>query len=272
MIVRVRDLETGLRDLQLGDAAVIVHSSLKAFGEVQGGPQAVVSALARVFPSVLVPTFTYKTMLTPLVGPANNAITYGSGESQNRMAEFFTPRMPADPLMGIIPEKFRRHTLSKRSSHPILSFSGINAGKLLQAQNLDDPLGPLGALKQVGGWVVLMGVDHTVNTSIHYAEKLAGRMQFVRWALTPKGVVECPGFPGCSAGFQAIAPEMEKFTHKVQIGGALVQAMPLSMLFKVVSRLIKNDPLALLCQQEDCERCGQTRMLAGSNQRLPALR
>ncbi len=127
------------------------------------------------------------------------------------------------------------------------------------AQKLDDPLAPLGALEKQDGWAVLLGVDHTVNTSIHYAEKLAGRRQFVRWALTPKGVVECPGFPGCSAGFQAIAPEMEKFTRKVQIGEAKVQAVPLSMLFKVVIARIKKDPLALLCQQEDCERCGEIR-------------
>ena len=145
---------------------------------------------------MLVPTFTYKTMVTPLTGPENNAITYGSGESQNRMAEFFTPRMPADPLMGIIPETFRKHPRARRSSHPIQSFAGMNAGKFLEAQRLDDPLGPLGALEKQDGWVVLLGVDHTVNTSIHYAEKLAGRRQFVRWALTPKGCGGMPGFPG----------------------------------------------------------------------------
>jgi aminoglycoside 3-N-acetyltransferase len=103
------------------------------------------------------------------------------------------------------------------------------------------------------------GVDHTVNSSIHYAEKLAGRKQFTRWALTPGGVVECPGFPGCSAGFQELAPEIEKFSRQVQIGSALVQALPLTMLFKLVMARIKKDPLALLCRQEDCERCSQVR-------------
>ena len=259
MMVRLRDLVLGLRDLHLGNAPVIVHPSLKSFGQVESGAQTVVSALAAVFPCVLVPTFTYKTMVTPLTGPEHNAITYGSGESQNRMAEFFTPRMPADPLMGIIPETFRKHPQVKRSNHPILSFAGMNAGKFLKAQWQEDPLSLLGMLKKQGGWVVLIGVNQTVNTSVHYAEKLAGRRQFVRWALTPKGVKECPGFPGCSAGFQAIAPEMEKYTRKVQIGEARVQAVPLSMLFKVVTARIEKDPLALLCQQEDCERCGEIR-------------
>jgi aminoglycoside 3-N-acetyltransferase len=261
MIVRLRDILLGLRELHLADAPVIVHSSLKSFGQLEGGAVTVVNGLAAAFNRVIVPTFTYKTMVTPLTGPEHNGITYGSQQDLNQMAEFFTLRMPADPLMGIIPETFRRHPRAIRSKHPIQSFAGINAEKFITSQSMTNPLAPLGMLEQANGWVVLIGVNHTVNTSIHYAEKLAGRRQFIRWALTPKGVVECPGFPGCSAGFQAVAPEMEKFTRKEQIGGSLVQAVPVKMLFKVVVGQIKKDPLALLCQQEDCERCNQVRHL-----------
>jgi aminoglycoside 3-N-acetyltransferase len=259
MDVRLRDLLLGLRDLHLSEAPVIVHSSLKSIGQVDGGAATVVSALAGAFDTVIVPTFTYKTMIIPLTGPENNGITYGSQNDQNQMAEFFSQRMPVDPMMGAIPEMFRRHPLAKRSIHPIQSFAGINAENILAAQTMTDHLAPLGLLEKADGWVLLLGVDHTVNTSIHYAEKLAGRRQFLRWALTPKGVVECPGFPGCSAGFQAIAADMEKFTRQVQIGNALVKAMPIKMLFKVVVTRIKKDPLALLCQQEDCERCNAIR-------------
>jgi aminoglycoside 3-N-acetyltransferase len=124
---------------------------------------------------------------------------------------------------------------------------------------MTDHLAPLKRLEEAGGWVLLLGVDHTVNTSIHYAEKLAGRRQFIRWALTPKGVMECPGFPGCSAGFQSIAPDVEKYTRQVQVGNAQVQAVPLKMLFKAVVGRIHQDPLALLCQQADCERCNAIR-------------
>ncbi len=245
--------------MSLAHAPVIVHSSLKSLGQVEGGAGTVVNALVAVFETGIVPTFTYKTIITPLTGPENNGITYGSLQDQNKMAEFFTLRLPADSLMGVIPETFRKHPRAKRSNHPIQSFAGINADKILAAQTITDPLAPFGILEKEDGWVILMGVDHTVNTSIHYAEKLAGRRQFIRWALTPKGVVECPGFPGCSAGFQAIAADMEKFTRQVKIGEALIQAVPLKMLFKVVGTRIKKDPLALLCQQEDCERCGAIR-------------
>ena len=259
MTVRLRDVLLGLRDLHLANTPVIVHSSLKSIGLVEGGAGTVVSALAVAFNSVIVPTFTYRTMITPLTGPENNGITYGSHQDMNRMAEFFTPRTPADPLMGVIPELFRRHPRARRSSHPIQSFAGINADNILAAQTLTDHLAPIGMLERADGWVVLIGVDHTVNTGIHYAEKIAGRRQFIRWALTPKGVVECPGFPGCSHGFQAIAPEMEKYSRHSQIGEALALAVPLKILFRVVVARIKNDPLALLCQREDCERCNEIR-------------
>jgi aminoglycoside 3-N-acetyltransferase len=261
--VRLRDLLLGLKDLRLGAAPVIVHASLSAFGEVEDGPETVVQALISVFEAVLVPTFTYRTMILPEVGPPNNGLTYGTGTDQNRLAEFFTPNLPADKLMGIVAETLRQHPRTQRSDHPIQSFAGINANKPLTAQALKDPLAPLRVLGLMGGWAVLMGVDNTTNTSIHYAEKLAGRHTFIRWALTPRGVVECPGFPGCSAGFEAIAPEMEKYSRRVEIGSAIVRAMPLKMLFRVVSARVKEDPLALLCQQEDCLRCGQIRKLVG---------
>ena len=267
MTVRLRDVLLGLRELRLREAPVIVHSSLRSFGPVDGGANTVVEALGKVFNTVVVPTFTYKTMITPLTGPLDNAIVYGSGGDRNRMAEFFTPRLPADPLMGTIPETLRKYPRAKRSSHPIQSFAGFNAEPYLARQTLSDPLGPLQALEERGGWVVMMGVDYTTNTSIHYAEKLAGRKQFVRWALTPKGVVECKGFPGDSAGFQAIAPLVEKFTRRVQIGTCLVQAVPLQMLFREVIAAIKKDPLALLCNEADCERCGEVRRYVGMMER-----
>jgi aminoglycoside 3-N-acetyltransferase len=259
MSVRLRDLLLGLRQLGLGTAPVIVHASLSAFGEVDGGAETVASALTTVFHDLLVPAFTYKTMLIPRVGPPDNGILYGMGKDQNRMAEFFTPRMPVDPLIGAIPEAVRRRPGAGRSSHPILSFAGLHADRFLATQTLDEPFAPLGALEASGGWVVLMGVNHTVNTSIHYAERLAGRKTFIRWALTPKGVIECPNFPGCSAGFEAIRPGVERYTRSVQIGGALVQALPLKMLFRAVLARLRQDPLALLCQSEDCERCQEVR-------------
>jgi aminoglycoside 3-N-acetyltransferase len=84
---------------------------------------------------------------------------------------------------------------------------------------------------------------------------LAGRKQFVRWALTLDGVQECQGFPGCSEGFQAIASRLDGIVRKGQVGPAQLIAMPLPGLVEAVQAAINQDALALLCDRDYCERC-----------------
>ena len=98
------DFRKSFRGLNLGDVPVIAHASLSAFGEVKGGADTVVGALLASFSGVIMPTFTYKTMVTPRVGPPNNGITYGLNSNKSQDAVFFHLDMPADRLMGNIPE------------------------------------------------------------------------------------------------------------------------------------------------------------------------
>jgi aminoglycoside 3-N-acetyltransferase len=205
------------------------------------------------------PTFTYKSMITPEVGPPNNGLTYGSQLDQNRMAEPFHLDMRADPLMGILPETLRHYPGMNRTAHPILSFAGVNAGDALNTQTIYNPFAPIGWLADRDGWVLLLGVNYTVNSSMHFAEKLAGRRQFVRWALTKKRIVECPGFPGCSEGFEAVRPDIANVSRRAQVNNSFIEAVPLHPLLQAVEMRIKRDPLALLCQREDCERCNAIR-------------
>jgi len=249
------DLKLYFDALNLSDKPVIAHASLKPFGYIRDGADAVVRAMAASFNSVIMPTHTYKTMITPKIGPPNNAMNYGSEESLNKMAIPFKHDLRTDSMMGVLPEAVRNHPMATRTAHPILSFAGINAESALATQSLFEPLAPIGALAEQDGWAVLINVDHTVNTSIHYAEKLTGRKQFVRWALVGDRVVECPNFPGDSTGFNAIEEYIQPKIFRVELGRAIIQAMPLKRLFDVVQGLIKNDPLALLCEREDCDRC-----------------
>ncbi len=260
------DLRTSLFKLGLSHTPVIAHASLKSFGEVIGGAEAVLRAVLDSVWALVMPTFTYATMITPEVGPANNGISYGAEQDRNRMAEPFRREMPADRQMGIVAETLRCHPRAKRSLHPIQSFAGVYAEKFLVAQTLQDPLGPIGALAEAEGWVLLLGVDHTVNTSIHYGEKLAGRRAFTRWAMLPDRIVECPDFPGDSSGFEAIAPDLAGVTRTVKVGDAVVQAMPLRALLRAVGERIKADPLALLCDREDCLRCNSVRESVSASQ------
>ncbi len=259
-----RQLLKSIRQLDIPpNAPVIAHASLSAFGEIHGGAETLLGALMTACPRVMMPAFTYKTMIIPEVGPENNGMEYGTGGDRNKMAEFFHPDMPVDPLMGRVPERLRRHPSAKRSLHPILSFTGVGVEDALAAQTLDEPLAPIGVLAESEGYVLLLGVDHTVNTSIHYAEKLAGRKQFIRWALTPKGVVACPGFPGCSDGFNQIAPHLEDVTRRVLAGRARVQAIPLTELLATARRLIEMNPRALLPETSSDPRVRDTLRAAG---------
>lgn len=77
--------------------------------------------------------------------------------------------------MGVIPELFRTWPGVIRSSHPICSFAalGPNAVELTRDHDLHKEFGensPIGRLYQLDGHVLLLGVPHGNNTSIHLAE------------------------------------------------------------------------------------------------------
>ena len=253
-------LFSAFQTLGLQNKPVIAHASLKPFGYIHGGAEAVLAAMLDSFSGVIMPTHTYKTKIIPDMGPPNNGLVYGNGIYKNKMAVPFQVTLPVDPMMGILPETLRNHPLSVRTAHPILSFAGVNADYALFTQTLYEPLAPIGVLAEQDGWVILINVDHTVNTSIHYAERLTGRKQFVRWALVDDRVVECPNYPGDSMGFQAIEEHIRDDTRRVQLGEAFIDAVPLKRLLEVVQRLIRKDPFALLCERTDCERCNAVKL------------
>lgn len=265
-MVMFRELVLGLRRLELPRSTpVLVHSSLSAFGAVPLGPQAVIGALLNHFDTVLAPAFTYNTLVTPRVGPPNNGLDYGMDEEANAWAEFFRPNLAVDRRIGIIAETLRTFPKSERSSHPVLSFCGVNARPALSSQTLSEPLAPIAHLADNDGWVLLLGVAHTANTSIHLGERLAGRKTFTRYALLPDPVqyhdrvVACPSFPACSDGFEAIRPLLARYTRVTRIGAALVEALPMVELVSLVRRLVEQDRLALLCARPECPRCSTVR-------------
>jgi aminoglycoside 3-N-acetyltransferase len=259
-MISFRDIVSGLRQIVHDRRQpLIVHTSLSSFGEIRGGAETLLGALLMITDGMMMPAFTYKTMIIPEQGPQDNGMVYGSGHDNNRMAEFFQPTMPVDTTIGATAETFRKQPYTKRSNHPILSFAGVNVEEALNAQSLQEPLAPIRVLLEQDALVLLLGVDHSVNTSIHYAERLAVRKQFIRWALTGDGVRECPNFPGCSDGFEQAASHLEEITRKTMIGEAQVRVIPLQPMVEILSGLIKENPLALLCQRNDCERCSTVR-------------
>jgi aminoglycoside 3-N-acetyltransferase len=160
--------------------SVLLHSSLSNIGWVIGGAQAVVEALLHV--------------LTPdgtLMVPAHTTDNSDPAYWQNPPVpeawwQTIRDNMPAyDPLltptrkMGRIADTVRAHPDAKRSDHPALSFAAVGKQRdfLVENQSLDYPLGensPLARLYDLDGYVMLLGVDHDSNTSLHLAEYRSG--------------------------------------------------------------------------------------------------
>jgi aminoglycoside 3-N-acetyltransferase len=260
-----RDFVKTFQELGLNlNRRVMLHASLSALGEVKGGAGTVVGSLLASCGTVMTPTFTFRSMIIPPHGPADNAMVYDPDLESLSAQEFFHADIPSDPEMGEIAETLRQHPSAHRSSHPLLSFAGVNAGEAMVLQSLEDLWAPVKWLADEDGDVLLIGVDHTRNVSLHYAEFLANRKQFIRWATVEGKIVEVPHWPGCSDGFPAIKPHIQGFVLQDKIGNANVELIPLRDLINTATGWIREDPQAMLCAREECEKCEPVRRAFGN--------
>lgn len=174
-------LESQLRSLGLaaGDV-VLVHGALSRLGWVCGGPVAVLRAILGVLGptgTVLVPTHTAE-----LSDPSTwrNPPVPGTWWATIRLAmPAFDPRVTPSLGMGALAELVRSWPGARRSDHPQFSFAALGpaAQQLTADHRLDDGCGegsPLARLYELNGWVLLLGVGHDSNTSLHLAEYRAG--------------------------------------------------------------------------------------------------
>ncbi len=256
----MRDLQSGLSALRLvSHVPMIAHVDLYAFGNINGGAETFLQTLLSHVESLMMPVFTYRTMVIPADGPDNNGMFYSQHQAGFSHAEFFDPAMPADAEMGELAELLRRQPSASRSSHPVLSFTQVGVDAALRAQKIDDPFGPVRVLAELEGVVLMAGVDQTRNVSLHLAERMAGRKTFTRWALTRDRIVQLDGMPGCSRGFNKVTPALSQITRQVQVGGVVLSAIPLQPMIRVVYEMITSDPNALLCDDPDCQLCASVR-------------
>lgn len=173
----ISSLASDLRALgiQAGDE-VLVHASLSAIGWVCGGPQAVVDALRAVITdsgTLVMPTHTGQ-----YTDPATWSNPPVPAEWITTIRESMPPFRPAvTPTrgMGAISECFRTYPDVVRGAHPEVSFAawGRDAEGAVTDHGFDYGLGedsPLARLYDRDGFVLLLGVGHDVNTSLHLAE------------------------------------------------------------------------------------------------------
>jgi len=247
---------------QLGmqpDGVLLALVSDDFAAQVVGGPETVLGALLASTNGLLMPAFTLRCQVVPEVGPTDNGLDYQAQHGLSQQAEFFRPSLPVDATLGATAEALRQKPGTTRSIHPLLSFSGWQADELLAGQTLESPLAPLAGLAACDGDILLLGSGHRDNVAIHYAESLAGRRQFIRWALTPAGVRTCPGMPGCAEGFDALEDRLTGIGHCLELDDRPTRLLPLRDLVHTVVGWIRQDPRALLCSRAGCGACAAVR-------------
>ncbi len=156
--------------------AVIVHSSLSSLGWVCGGPIAVVQALMDAVGeegTIIMPTQT---------GDNSDPSEWQNPPVPEEWWPIIREETPAyDPQftptrgMGKIVEAFRAFSGVQRSLHPTYSFAawGKHAKYIVSEQPLEEGFGhqsPLAKIYELDGYVLLLGVQHDSNTSLHFAE------------------------------------------------------------------------------------------------------
>lgn len=175
--VTVDSLVGDLRDLGVeAGGTLMVHSSLSALGWVAGDAQAVVDALRRAVTdegTLVMPTHT-----TQYTDPAvweNPPVPEEWIPIIHDERPAYRPDGTPTRGMGAIPECFRTYDDVRRSAHPIFSFAawGADADAVVGDHDLAYSMGegsPLARVYERDGDVLLLGVGHDVNTSLHLAE------------------------------------------------------------------------------------------------------
>ncbi len=155
---------------------VIIHTSFKAVGEVEGGPEGFIDAFCEYLSDglFLVPTQTWANV--------------------NKETPIYDPQT-TEPCIGLIPRKAYKRDDGIRSLHPTHSMwaHGIGAEDFIKGEeNAETPARVGGAwwkLGESGAKILLIGVDHGRNTYIHAVDEIAGlddRLADNTWNVTVK--------------------------------------------------------------------------------------
>ena len=249
-VVPLSDVVTQLLALGAGAGDVLlVHASFRAAGPVEGGPSGLIEALSRS------------------LGPRGTLVMPCWTGDDDRP---FDPRTtPAAPDLGVLADTFWRLPSVRRSAHPFaFAARGPKAEEILSDPLVLPPCqreSPVGRVLDCDGTILLLGVDHDANTTLHLAELLAGvpYRQPKHITVLQDGIPKridylendhcCQRF--CQAGTWLEQCGLQK---EGRVGHATSKLMRSRDLVDTALAHLEHDPFALIHPRGvDCEDCAE---------------
>lgn len=248
-----------LRPLRLEGGHVVVHCSLSAFGQLEGGEAALCQGLMRavgVGGTIVMPAFTYAETLLPTGPPRGRPVSYHLD-------------LPVSREIGKVAETFRRLPGVVRSSHPTHSFAawGRQARDVLSTQRDNNLLGPLKKLNLMQGHVLLLGTQLHSATLIHLAEErfempYLERRTAVR--INTSGHEErvvLEKVPGCSVAFDRLEAALESGKYlSAPLPRGEARKIPMRYLLSLATSALDRQADIFVCGREDCDSCARKRV------------
>src|SRR5262249_51220117 len=103
--------------------------------------------------------------------------------------------------------------------------------------------------------IVMMGVGLTRMTLLHWAEQVAGREQFRRWAVDGDGVTLMVTSGGCSEGVEQLADALAPGETDRVVGPSTWRCFPAAGVVTRAAAAIRADAGVTHCGLRTCARC-----------------
>lgn len=253
-MLTLEQLVRGFRELGVEEGdTLLVHSSYKSFGEVDGGPQTVIRALEAALGTdgdgtLIMPTFNF---------------------DFNKGAPWDVRTTPSK--MGVLTELVRTDPRAKRVFHPFYSFAilGKHAEMLgsLRYKSAYERDSVFGKLRDLDGKIMVIGLSYNDSmTFFHHIEQMEGvgyrfLKQFTGEVTDENGVTYTDTFEmlvrdidkGVMTMVDPMGALMEQagVIKSARIGEADVKLMKANEVYGFTAREMKRDPHLLYYVKKD---------------------